>query len=105
LKHPGEWHLPLIGFDGDGAIEGEYTKACVSAGRCARVSYLTHDGQRDVQADVDLYKRLSTATPGHWSPLEHPAKAMLNSDAYGNFVGWKQLRKFHETEYLKEKGE
>lgn len=51
----------------------------VSAARCARVSYLTHDGVRDVREDVHLYQRLVTAVPPHWSPLEHvaaPAAAM-----------------------------
>lgn len=46
----------------------------MSAGRCARVSYLTHDGKRDIAADIDLAKRLQAA--GHMSPFEHIAQAL-----------------------------
>lgn len=77
----GEWHLPLCP-----EISGQYpTKKediehwCkVSAARCARVSYLTHDGKRDIQADIDLYTRL--ATSGHLSPLEHIARPMSTEE-------------------------
>lgn len=52
--------------------------AAVSAARCARVSYLTHDGRRDIAADLRLYDRLVTdrldrGLAIHWSPLEHVA--------------------------------
>lgn len=43
----------------------------VSVGRCARVSYLTHDGIRDLMADVRLCHRL--LENGHMSPFEHVA--------------------------------
>jgi len=49
----------------------------VSAARCARVSYLTHEGIRDIEEDLKLFEFLTTNNPGHWSPLEHqctPAK-------------------------------
>lgn len=50
----------------------------VSAARCARTSYLTHDGRRDLNEDLRLYDRLVTekveSSKGiHWSPLEHVA--------------------------------
>ena len=41
------------------------------AGRCARVSYLTHDGRRDPAADLALARGL--VENGHMSPLEHVA--------------------------------
>ena len=53
----GDWHLPLI-FEEDWNAAFDLTKAHsgqtvellkkVSTGRCARVSYLTHDGKRDL---------------------------------------------------------
>lgn len=65
----------------------------VSAARCARVSYLNHDGKRDIQKDVELYTRLVNSK--HFSPLEHVAYAELykNMSAPSNFRGWTQLRK------------
>lgn len=70
FKNPGEWHLPLIDNEQDADL-GLLEKIKVSCARCARVSYLTHDGRRDVQADIDLYDRLLTS--GHMSPMEHAA--------------------------------
>lgn len=71
-----EWHLPLVDdYDdliADGFSSEDIVKICV--GRCARVSYLTHDGTRDPRADVQLYERLYTG--GHMSPLEHAARPM-----------------------------
>jgi hypothetical protein len=55
----------------------------ISAGRCARVSYLTHDGKRDPQADIDMgMKKL--APVGHMAPLEHSAKQM-SKEEYDSF--------------------
>lgn len=96
----GQWHLPLIGFEGDELLSVE-DQVKVSVGRCARVSYLTHDGIRDVQADIDLHDRLLASK--HFSPFEHVACA----DAYsvqwgdcGNFgSGWCQYRKTLNGEY------
>lgn len=89
----GEWHLPLI--DWDDVVEGEVTDAEwpeVSSGKCARVSYLTHDGKRDPKADLDLCRKLTEA--GHMSPMEHAAMALGSSERLGNFTGFKQYRKF-----------
>lgn len=96
-----QWHLPLIGFEGDDQLT-ESEKAMVSVGRCARVSYLTHDGKRDVQADIDLCKRLQN--DGHFSPFEHVA---LSSSGVkreeclsGNLgAGWIQYRKMIQGEF------
>ena len=44
-----DWHLPLIQSD-ESDIERDTLKK-ISVGRCARVSYLTHDGKRDHDAD------------------------------------------------------
>src|ERR1039457_4219435 len=55
-------------------IETDIDWVKVSAGRCARVSYLTHDGKRDPQEDLRLHDSLLEC--GHMSPLEHPARPM-----------------------------
>lgn len=129
----GEWHLPFVtdydlfreengrwsarhdeaGHIGDrGTLElidpdwSYWTK--ISSARCARVSYLTHEGKRDLADDETLFERL--VQPGHMSPLEHPARALtreqwrvqateMASDwifdrvPVGNFWGWLQFRK------------
>ena len=72
----------------------------VSVGRCARVSYLTHDGKRDLAADIELHDRLKSSNPGHWSPFEHVAHALDDDTRSGNFIGWKQYRKKFETEHV-----
>ena len=64
----------------------------ISAGRCARVSYLTHDGRRDIGEDIRL--ALDLIRDGHWSPYEHQAYAFPDKTSKsGNFTGWRQLRK------------
>lgn len=113
----GDWHLPLVddGFEllVGGMSIADVVKVCV--GRCARVSYLTHDGKRDPRADIDLAMRL--LGNGHMSPFEHAAKPMTQDDAEkqllsysgvvsvdkldvdptqvfcGNFRGWMSYRK------------
>ena len=83
------WHLPLIepaeAFDLQVSGMSVDDLCRVSAGRCARVSYLTHDGRRDPQADIELCSRL--ASSGHMSPMEHVARPMTGEDAekiFGN---------------------
>lgn len=86
---PASWHLPLI-FPEDQELNLE-TQRKLSTARCARVSYLTHDGRRDIQADLDLHDRL--AASGHWSPFEHVAQPVSESKFIGNFRGFRQYRK------------
>lgn len=120
----GDWHLPLVepaeAFDLQvvfGMTVQDVVK--VSVGRCARVSYLTHDGKRDPRADVELAERLKAS--GHMSPWEHVARPMTREDAEGylrvpgvvgidpldidlrqvpcgNFHGWVQARKLIPNE-------
>jgi hypothetical protein len=67
----------------------------ISVARCARVSYLTHDGKEpDIQSDLALYDRLVGSKPLHASPAEHVATPMPGR--WGNFTGWKQHRQFLE---------
>ena len=96
-----DWHLPLVWPEDREAVRlltmngYEYRREevlCkVSVGRCARVSYLTHDGRRDIEDDLELANRLSAS--GHWSPFEHVAQPSLIEDFCGNFFGWTQYRK------------
>jgi hypothetical protein len=102
----GEWHLPYIDdadmdlissrlYSNHGTI-GDAKR--VSAARCARVSYLTHTGQRDIAADLDLFQRLVSAVPMHGSPLEHVCTPSPWDSEPGNLRGWVQFR--HELERL-----
>lgn len=84
----GEWHMPYISdLDDDLSLE---IKQKVSIARCARVSYLSHDGVRDIEKDLELYDRLVQFF--HLAPLEQIATPCDGS--WGNFTGWKQYRKF-----------
>lgn len=134
----GEWHLPFVTThevqqakndprfkDGTFCERGVATEewstdvdwlywARISAARCARTSYLTHEGKRDLVDDEQLYTRL--VQPGHMSPLEHPAMALTEDQwvtrsrqafhewrdrhvPMGNFWGWLQFRKTIEHEH------
>ncbi len=75
LAH-GEWHLPFV--DERDAELTLADKLRVSTARLARVSYLTHNGIRDVQHDFDLHDSLLSA--GHMSPFGHPARPMTRAD-------------------------
>lgn len=99
LLSPEEYHLPLI-LEDEQNLPLE-TKIMVAIGRCARVSYLTHAGKRDIEKDVELYHRLTTS--GHMSPTEHVAHPMTNEERSqnmfsGNFRGWNQYRKYLSNE-------
>lgn len=103
----GGWHLPYVEEDGNefdqiaklvGRQGIDDVKKMVSTARCARVSYLTHEGTRDVQKDIELHDKLANtaslgADPMHASPFEHPAMAVGGRQRIGNFEGWRQYRK------------
>lgn len=90
----GEWHLPYVNKQDLGMPLQDLLRVCV--GRCARVSYLTHDKQRDPTADIELCERL--IENNHWSPFEHVAVAMSVDKPSGNFRGFSQYRKFFANE-------
>ena len=94
LVQTGDWHLPLIFLEDTDIALADRIK--LSVARCARVSYLTHDGRRDPEADLALHDRL--AASGHWSPFEHAAEASPFPNYIGNFRGWLQYRKGFPTE-------
>lgn len=96
----GQWHLPYVDEWELRTLPIDQAIA-VSVARCARVSYLTHDGKRDLAKDLELYRRLISADPPHWSPLEHVATpAMQHEIPKGNFTGWHQLRHFTQQKEL-----
>lgn len=86
----GEWHLPLYDYDIDHRLVIDFienpsiqieeailnkkweAQKRISAARCGRVSYLTHDGKRDIVEDLNLFQRF-IGNPKHASVLEHPA--------------------------------
>jgi len=95
-----EWHLP---YSQSGEVEefGLETMKKVCVARCARVSYLTQDGKRDISKDLELYEKLvSGSGHGHWSPMEHVARALYTPLQSGNFTGWEQYRKMHKGECM-----
>ena len=104
LRGVWRWHLPLVTDEERAELGNAALRVC--AGRCARISYLTHDGRRDPQADVDLHDRL--AADGHWSPFEHAAAPYRPSwlrrlrgatDRCANFTGWRQYRATFTSEH------
>ena len=127
-----DWHLPYIQEEDVDAARihlqvGRITRdmpskyeidnllVAMSAARCARVSYLTHDGQKpSVVADLELYQRLVGAQPLHASPTEHQAtpdfmrdapgfvniEEWANKEEHGNLIGWRQFRKMLPGEYI-----
>ena len=90
--HPDSWHLPYVrNFERERYSVLSLCK--ISAARCARVSYLTHDGAApSLDADLALYERLAGGVPMHASPLEHQAFSGRSTDHSGNLNGWVQFR-------------
>jgi hypothetical protein len=90
-------HLPYI-TDAEEVryVNGELeldTLFKLSTARCARVSYLTHDGiAPSTEKDIRLHDQLVGSVPIHASPTEHQAVAADNDLFYKNFRGWKQYR-------------
>jgi len=68
--------------------------AFMSVARCAAVSYVRQGESRDPRKDISLSVRLRDN--GHWSPFEHVA--VTERGQFGNFNGFKQLRKFYPGE-------
>lgn len=96
----GDWHLPYITDEDRLDVSDQFILAKASAGKCARTSYLTHDGIRSIEEDVKLFQSLKN--DGHMSPFQHPARPKKSSDpdgSNGNYSPvWTQLRKTIENE-------
>lgn len=79
VDDPIPYHLPFIRMNDleywaiDEVSTEDLIKASVA--RCARVSYMNHDGTNpDIRKDIELHDRLLEA--GHMSPFEHVARPM-----------------------------
>lgn len=99
------WHLPYIQQSDIDALTSILSNPehgashldhlpMISAARCARVSYLTHSGEKpDIDKDLALARRLLDSK--HMSPFEHQAIAdpeNWNRHQHANFRGWRQHR-------------
>lgn len=126
LLQPGQWHLPFVDVAVEYAVVerlcqvGRITRDMpkpaevyavlvkMSAARCARTSYLTHDKLNPtIDEDVALFERLVGSSPLHASPTEHQATpdswykgdfeeygaGYENRTLHGNLSGWIQHRK------------
>lgn len=105
----GDWHLPFVDADeratcfNEEVVEYEHDYwPLVSAGRCFVVSYDKLATITDEHHGKSFARAEGGRAVGHWSPLEHPAvcvnPALSPHDDYGNFVGWRQLRKHYPNE-------
>lgn len=98
------WHLPYVELDDATStlyvdhsdLERVRDLIKIATARCARVSYLTHDGERSYEKDIKLHDRCRDL--GHWSAFEHCAQPIEPNRQSGNFRGWKQYRKSFEGE-------
>jgi thymidylate synthase ThyX len=103
----GEWHMPfgdqidkdrlydlIDSKDSDWLGKVDEYRLKISTARCARISYGTFEGKDDYEADIKLHDRL--AASGHWSPFEHCARAMSDSE----FSSWgrRTVRNIDSTE-------
>lgn len=110
----GDWHIPFFP-NTPTAIDDSLDEATlikVATARCARLSYLTFDGEHSTEKDIGMHDRL--AESGHWSPFEHCAQAEpsirypwsnydnpgidLELDCIKGLSHWKQYRKFFPDE-------
>lgn len=95
----GDWHLPAVSpID---YVEDMRTLAGLSAGRLARISFDQAHMSESVVASIGRADRLVES--GHMSPFEHQAYCLPGSIQVGNFIGWRQYRKYflNEDNYAK----
>lgn len=93
----GEWHIPFqnkmdekdiynnllapYNFDYNLGRINSY-KIAIATARCARLSYMTFDGEIDYEKDIKLHDQLFESK--HMSPFEHCARVMTNQE-YDDF--------------------
>lgn len=95
------WHIPYVSEE-ERANLHPHTLTKISAARCARVSYLKHDGSTpSVEDDLTLFERLVGGKPLHASPIEHQATAASSVASSRNLLGWHQYRELFESGILK----
>jgi hypothetical protein len=106
---PYDWHLPFV-TEAERATLPVDVAPKVSAARCARVSYLNHEGRTPTLAeDLALFERLMGSTPKHASPTEHQAyrfdaedweSGPLSLTDHNLGVYWVQFRKTIKDENI-----
>lgn len=84
----GEWHIPfgdkiVPNFSFSSWHSEEKYRLKVATARCARLSYMTFDGEIDYEKDIALHDMLKASK--HSSPFEHCAKAMSDIE-YNTFI-------------------
>jgi thymidylate synthase ThyX len=94
--HYGEWHMPFLTEREMAGLPLE-DRQYLAVSRCARLSYLNHNGVFSPEDDKRLYDLLLSEK--HPSPFEHIAEPA--SGRHGNFNGWKQLRQHVEELWQK----
>jgi hypothetical protein len=94
----GQWHIPF----GDNMDFSKFdfpdyptsskmiklwndSKIKIATARCARVSYMTFDGEINYEKDIKLHDHLLESY--HMSPLEHCTRAMSNEEYYSFIKG------------------
>jgi hypothetical protein len=105
LLKPGEWHLPfgdnidqnikdqletIAGWDVESGKEDRLLSIIeiilkIVTARCARTSYNNFDGDSDFLKDIAMHDN-NLAKNGHWSPFEHPAKSMNESEYFAHSI-------------------
>lgn len=89
--------LPYVNVDEMDAIDDLRILTLISAARCARVSYLNHDGSKpDILKDLALAKRLIDS--GHMTPFEHQCRYSFDTGFQYN------LRDFQSARYMLDHG-
>ena len=104
----GEWHIPFGDkFDYNKIDElnegiGEENEIKIATARCARLSYMTFDGEIDYEKDVNLHNHLLESH--HMSPFEHCARAMSDEEYFSHFKGNKEWIFTDESKFSKAHG-
>ena len=105
MTSPGQWHIPFGDkFDPaklpyweeivPNADDISKSLIKISVARCARLSYMTFEGEIDYAKDIELHDMLLRNK--HSSPFEHCAKNYPLNKMYANFKGWISYRKLLE---------
>lgn len=103
-----EWHIPFgdkiyinhlfedksTGYAGD-LDEIEEAKIKIATARCARLSYMNHEGETNYKKDIELHDRL--LKDKHFSPFEHSARCMTEMEYYDHVKG--EARVFSEHSF------
>ena len=105
LLKSGMWHIPFgdrmnVSVEDSDSLwqsfknlrkSGEYeyssipTEVLVATARCARLSYMTFDGEINYEKDIKLHDQLLESK--HYSPFEHCARVMSNQEYYSFVKG------------------